>query len=244
MIKFNEYSKKFINLYTNEIPEMLLRLLAHNKVNFSILDLGCGDGDLLLSLYNRGYLQQAKRIVGVDLSLERIKRLKSKKITNLELICSDACNVRDLADSSFDYIFNTQVIEHVPDDKALLVEIHRLLKRRGILYISSVVKKRYGWYIHRCNNKWSLDPTHLREYSSEQEFTFLIENAGFEIDKVKMTLYKFIPLDFLIRRIYFPLFKPKDVNSFFLRHKILRRLRIIKIPIPGYYIIEVVAIKK
>lgn len=261
MIDFEKYSKKFINLYTDEIPEILLKFLEKdnknlalgknfvsslslgNKLNLSVLDLGCGDGALLVALYNRGYLKKMRRIVGVDLSAERLERLKSKAILKLELICSDACDVRQLEDSTFDYIFSESLIEHVPDDKALLAEIRRLLKKDGILYISSIVKKKYGWYIYRCNNKWVRDPTHIREYSSEQEFISLIEDSGLKIIESKMKLCKFHPVEFLVRRIYFPIFKAKNINSFFLNHRILNKLRFIKIPVIGYYNIEVVAKK-
>jgi len=243
MTDFKKYSENFLNLYTDETPEILLKFFDKNKLNLSVLDLGCGDGALLMFLYHKGYLKNAKRIVGVDLSLERLKRIRSQKILSIQLICSDACSVKQLDDNSFDYIFNTQVIEHVPDDKVLLVEIRRLLKKNGILYISSVVKRRYGWYVHRNNGRWVLDPTHVREYSSEKEFVSRVRSAGFKILESKITQYKFIPIEFFVRRIYFPIFKPQNINSFFLRHKILNKLRLIKIPVIGYYTIEVVAEK-
>jgi len=244
MIDFKEYSEKFINLYTDEIPEVLLGLLEKdNRLDLSVLDLGCGDGALLMSLYNKGYLKNMRRIVGVDLSTKRIERLKSKAIFKVELVCSDACNVKQLEDSTFDYVFSESLIEHVPDDKALLVEIQRLLKKDGVLHISSIVKRKYGWYVYRCNNKWVRDPTHIREYSSEQEFVSLIRNSGLKIIEFKTKSCKFHPVEFLIRRIYFLIFKPKNINSFFLRHRILDKLRIIKIPIIGYYNIEVVVKK-
>ncbi len=244
MMDFKEYSENCISLYDNEIPEILSQFCRKTVANSAVLDLGCGDGDLLVALQNNDCLKRMTRIVGVDLSTQRIERLKKRGIPNLELICSDACEVRQLEDNGFDYLFNMQVIEHVPSDKKLLAEIYRLLKKDGILYISSVVKKKYGWYVHRCNNKWVLDPTHLREYSSKEEFISLIRHSGFEIAQTKMTLYKFSPMDFFIKRIYSPIFRPDAINSFFLRHKILNKLRMLKVPIMGYYIIEVVAKKK
>lgn len=240
---FEKYSKNNLNLYTNDIPDILSDVLRENKENICVLDLGCGDGSLLLTLYNNGYFEKTKKVVGVDLSAERLERLKLKKIPGLELLLSDASSVKELNNNDFDLIFNTQVIEHVEDDKKLLSEIYRMLKKGGILYISSVVKSKYGWYVHRCNGKWVLDPTHVREYSSEKEFNSLVESQGFKIVKTKMTLYYFTPIEFLIRRIYYRITRSKNMNSFFLRHKALNILRRIKIPVFGYHIIELIAKK-
>ena len=239
MTDFERYSSNFIQLYTDEVPQGLSGIFHGAMPGFSVLDLGCGDGALLIGLHNKGYLKNAGRIVGVDLSSQRINRLKHNFA--FELICADACNVVQLEDKTFDYIFSSQVIEHVLDDKAFLREIHRLIKDSGILFISSIVKRKYGWYVHRCNKKWALDPTHLREYSSEQEFITLIESARFKVVNLRMTSYKFTPMDFIIRRLYFPIFRHETTNSFFLRHKLLSKFRLLRIPVFGYYIIDLVA---
>ena len=73
---------------------------------------------------------------------------------------------------SFDLVVSTQVIEHVPDDQAFVREIKRVLTSGGLCVVSSVIKMHFGWYFYR--NKQGervLDPTHVREYSSAQEFT-------------------------------------------------------------------------
>ena len=67
----------------------------------------------------------------------------------------------------FDVVISSQVIEHVSDDNELLKEIGRLLKSDGIAYISTVIKKWYGFYIYRNGGKFRLDPTHVKEYPSK-----------------------------------------------------------------------------
>ena len=59
-----------------------------------------------------------------------------------------------LADNSFDFVFNFQLIEHIKDDHKLLQEIHRVLKPGGKLILSTP------------NRTMSItrNPWHIREY--------------------------------------------------------------------------------
>ena len=135
---FKKYSESYINFYTDKPPSDIFEgFFNKNKSGFSIVDLGCGDGSLIFSLY-RNNLKDAEKIIGVDLSPERIERLKLQKIPNLEAICSDACNVKQLENNSIDYVLNSGVIEHVEDDRKLLAEIHRMLKKEGLVYIMTI----------------------------------------------------------------------------------------------------------
>ena len=144
-----------------------------------------------------------------------------------------------------DYVTNTQVIEHVPDEHKLLGEIRRMLRPGGTLYIASVVKKWYGWFYYRtAEGKWALDPTHLREYESLEQFEALIRSGGFQIIESKITPLQLSLMEFLVRRLVFPVFKPTDINGLFSRHRFLDFLRRnLNIHPPGYYIVEVVATK-
>ena len=79
MEKYAESHPHFIDEQEQEIPELLEKLLRHlNDLNksFSIIDLGCGDGRVLYALHSKGLLRNASKIVGVDVSVERIRRLR------------------------------------------------------------------------------------------------------------------------------------------------------------------------
>jgi len=244
-MNFEEYSKSFLHFYTGEIPFLLEKQIdSIGTNNISIIDLGCGDGALLMALFNKHHLDTAKKVVGIDLSPERIKRLGS--CSGIEAICSDVTKVDEIKDGTIDFIICTQVIEHVPDDSALANEIYRQLRIGGMAYIASVVKKWYGWFYYKTKHgKWACDPTHEREYSSKEQFQLLLKNAGFKIRETKLTLYKLSVIEFLIRRILIHLFDINNINSFFMRHNYINYFRkIIKIPVPGYYIIEVIVVKE
>ena len=151
-------------------------------------------------------------------------------------ITSDALNVVELPNSSFDFIICSQLIEHV-DDKLLLFEIKRLLSKKGVAYVSTVTKKWYGLYFYFKYGTFRLDPTHIREYKSANEFTNLVSNNGFNVLSAKSQSVMFPVLDLIIRSlIRFGVVQP-DTN-FYIDHR-LQKARKLKIPVIGYSILEI-----
>jgi len=241
---FRGYSRRHVHFYSEEVSVLLESGLAlANKVvkKPSIVDLGCGDGRLIFALYKRGLLKNVGEIVGVDISEERIGRL-TKELPFVKGIISDASNVKELPDSSFDFVICSQLVEHVEDDDMLVQEIRRLLRVGGLAYISSVIKKWYGVYFYFRDGSFRLDPTHVREYSSVDEFVSLIANNGFEIVDVKTHRVMFPLLDLIIRLfIRIGLLEPNV--RFYQQHKVLSKIRRVRMPVVGYRSIEVLAKK-
>jgi ubiquinone/menaquinone biosynthesis C-methylase UbiE len=238
---FKTYSRTFLHFYSVEIPELLADILQ-KKSNITIADLGAGDGSLLVGLKAKGYLKNSKKVIAVDLSEERCSRLK--QIKGLSVVCSDVTNIAKLKNSTVDLIICTQVIEHV-DQYKLLEEIKRLLKPNGTLYIASIVKKSYGWWYYKtAKGDWALDPTHLREYKSKEDFESVLKSCGFKIQKTELTQLKLSIIEFILRRIVVPIFKPKNINEIFIKYQLLNLLRKrLNIYPPGYFIVETIARK-
>jgi len=243
---FENYSEKQIHFLDSEIPTLLEKTFKDLK-EISVIDLGCGEGQLLHSLIKHGLLKDAENVIGVDLSKTRCNRFK-KNVKIADVICSDVCNVPQLKSKSFDFAICTQVIEHITEEELLLKEINRLLKNDGLLYISSVIKKWYGIYVYMNNGKIRLDPTHVKEYSSEDDFTNLLRKTGFQIIEIEITPVKYSLLDLLIRMfIRLSLISPDGsiANIYGMVPKRMRKFRnMISIPIIGYYIIEVLCKKQ
>lgn len=237
-MNFDAYSKSFLHFHTTELPELVVNALANEQL--SLIDLGAGDGVLLVSLKLNGYLKNATNVVAVDLSEDRCTRLR--QYTDFDVICSDVTHLPTVTNHSFNTVICTQVIEHVDQDK-LLAEIKRIMHVDGKLYIASVVKKWYGWWYYRtAAGKWALDPTHLREYSSKEEYENVIKKAGFQVITTKLSPLKLSIIEFIIRRFISHLYKIESINAFFIRNKwadFLRRYLYIRVP--GYYIIETIA---
>ncbi len=228
-----ETYSKYTHFYSGNVPKLLLKYL--NKYTWkSFLDVGCGDGALLFALNERHHFYN-KMVYGIDLSLNRINR--GKKINpNFKLFVDSAANMQCISDNSIDFLVSTQVVEHVPSDEGMIKEISRVLnKENNIVYISTVFKKWYGWYFYRCNNKWTLDPTHLREYTSDDQLFRILQKNSFSIIESRKSLFWFTISHFFLRKMGI---QNKVNNPFW------KLVSLFKVPIIGYYNWEIVCRKK
>lgn len=224
-MEIKEYSERFIHYYSVYIPPIIQELLAIHTFN-SFADLGCGDGTLLYALIKGGYLEKMASVVAVDVSEHRISNVKklSNKIT---AVVSDVTNMEFLQPESLDFVVSCKVIEHLKDDDRFVAEVGRKLKKNGLFYLSTVYKKWYGWYFYRCNGRWALDPTHLREYQNDSELLPLLKKHGFTVLINQKNTSWFPIADFFLKRLGFG----RDAYD----NRVLGLLRKIKVPIVGYY---------
>lgn len=228
-MNIEEYSKIAPQYYSDYIPQLLKKYLIKSTWN-SFLDCGCGDGALLFALNKEGYFNK-KNIFAIDLSKNRINFVK-KINSKIKAFVDSAEDLKTIKNESIDFFVSTQVIEHV-DDKKMMNEVSRVTKKEGITYISTVHKKWYGWYFYRNNDRWVLDPTHLREYSIDKQLFDNIDKNKFQILENRKTLQKFPILDFFINRM-------NVHNRKFFNTNLIQWIRKIKIPIFGYYNWEIV----
>ena len=105
-----------------------------------VLDLGCGEGRHVLS----AYLEADVHSVGVDLSLDDLRATQQKfseyadpdnPAKSFTLASANALSL-PFADHSFDVVICSEVLEHIPDYRAALAEIERVLKPGGLLCAS------------------------------------------------------------------------------------------------------------
>jgi 2-polyprenyl-3-methyl-5-hydroxy-6-metoxy-1,4-benzoquinol methylase len=231
----NEYSAR-IQFYTGEVPNLLSKCLDQQPWT-SCIDIGCGDGAILHAMDARGLLEN-KSVYALDGSSERIKAVEQIS-ENFVGIISDVCDTA-LEDGSIDVAISTQVIEHVEDDAEMVHEMHRIMKPKGMLYLTTIFKKSYGWYFYRCNGKWAIDPTHLREYSADGQLVDILTAAGFDVLVNKKSIESRSFVDAFMRRVGSRFGVGRRVYD----SGILRHIRKIKIPIPGYYHWELVCQKR
>ena len=224
-MKLGEYSKKYIHYYSDDLPELIEDVFRQNKIK-KFADLGSGDGLILFALFKNGLLDNVEDITAVDISEDRINNVKNIS-DRISCIVADVGNLQMLDSGSLDFAVSNQVIEHMPEEEGLVKEAFRILSKDGIFYLSTVFKKWYGWYFYRCNGKWTLDPTHLREYTEEKQLLDIIEKYNFKLLANKKSLHWFAVSDFVLKRI--------GIRHAAYNNKFLRSLRFIKIPIIGYY---------
>ncbi len=164
-----DYSEKYVQkVVAPKVPPRIRGILDKNDIK-SMIDLGCGDG-ILICATKKEFPELD--VTGVDISPRRIGGLK-KRFPEDKFYVKDVCNTE--LKKKFDFVHASQVIEHVSSDKEMVQEMSRLLKKDGILYCSSVIKKPWAIYQYRNNGKFVLDPTHEREYRNKDEFLDLFK---------------------------------------------------------------------
>ena len=100
-----------------------------------ILDFGCGYGRVLGELYKEGY----DKLIGLDFSPAMIAAARAQyPEIAFEVVQSSTI---PLPDASVDGVLLFSVLTCIPTDegqRALLKEVHRVLNRGGLLYISDL----------------------------------------------------------------------------------------------------------
>lgn len=148
-----------------------------------VLDLGCGEGRHVISVY----LEEDVQAVGVDLSVKDLKASKEKftafaQPENTEKSFGlSAANALQLpfADNTFDKIICSEVLEHIPDYEAALGEISRVLKPGG-LFCASVPRawpEKICWFFSEAYH--NVEGGHLRIFEARQ-LNEQIESMGFK----------------------------------------------------------------
>lgn len=116
-----------------------LSLIKYIKKEDKILEIGCGSGRDLLFLKSKGF-----DIKGIDISKEALNKLKDKaKKANLK-VDVEYSDIESLPfkDNSFDVVYSINTLHFVNIPKAI-EEIHRVIKKQGIVYWSIILKTKY-----------------------------------------------------------------------------------------------------
>jgi len=218
-------------IYDNSMWELCLK---HLKDSDMVVDFGSGGGTLL---YNLAKFSNA-RVIGIEMAESAIMQSKSL-IPQLDIIKGDILNT-PLKSKSIDFIFSTMVVEHI-DDEIFFDEVFRTLRPGGYFFVTSVIKSKNAWYFYKNTaGETVLEPSHLREYKSIQEFENILKPKGFTIIKSSAPRICYPLLDPLFKLVV-KFTKIKNLIGW----KSIEFLRLLtKIPIPGYFSVEVLAKKK
>lgn len=179
---FNEIAKSW-NVIRSEYFEERLKYEILSKVNVKdkvVADLGCGTGFLSLAL-----ALDASIVFSIDQSVNMLKESKklvdSKKIDNVYPIKSDLDNLV-LFDESVDVAFINMALHHVKDAKKAIEEMHRIIKKDGILIISDVLEHNGEWAKEEMFDEWL-------GFSNVQMEQWLVD-AGFDKVNIENTNLK------------------------------------------------------
>lgn len=149
-----------------------------------MLDLGCGDGKM------RPYIQH---YIGLDVSPEALSNIDGMTV------CGTA-EVLPFRDEAFDHVLMCEVFEHIVDRANCLREVHRILKPKGELIMSSP----YG---HHPSHESSSEPITtyglpLFNYKNgrfnENYLTRLLDVFNFKVKYLTVLSVKNIPNNIIL----------------------------------------------
>jgi len=103
-----------------------------------VLDVGCG-----LGMYTAAFLRETKHVFGVEIELDRAVEAGSRARGVVQAVGERL----PFAGEGFDVVFSHEVLEHVEDDRACVVEMARVLRRGGRLAVF-VPNRLYGFETH------------------------------------------------------------------------------------------------
>lgn len=104
---------------------VILSLVAQQS---TVLDIGCGIGILL----DRLRKEKSCKVFGIDISAEAIRALKNNNIDGIVAMVPPV----PLPSNSFDIVIASELFEHVAKPRALLKEMIRIAKAKGIIIIT------------------------------------------------------------------------------------------------------------
>ncbi len=158
------------------IQQKLKLVLKQQKNKGVLLDVGCGTGDFLAAALASGW-----QIKGYEPN-EKARKIAQNK--GVELIQS----TQDLPEKSVDVITMWHVLEHVPDVKAQIAELKRLVKPGGTIVIAVPNYKSFD--AKHYQNYWAAYdvPRHLWHFS-KKSIQGLFAEQNLELVKVKPMWY-------------------------------------------------------
>jgi SAM-dependent methyltransferase len=152
----------------------LTALLGNREVG-SVLEVGCGTGAVLAELVRRGV---GFKHVGIDMSnpAEHV----DANARQLDLRQYDG-NRLPFDDASFDLVYASHVVEHVPDPRGFLRELSRVSRKLVYVEVPCEMNLRNG-HIAIQN---SLKIGHINGYTPEY-FMVLLQTAGLKVLDIRV----------------------------------------------------------
>lgn len=183
-----KYAREFVNPQEDGHPVNIaqtqtFRFLAGRLVPPGrLLEIGCGNGRLLLLARAAGW-----QVQGIELSPFLAESVRRE--FGIEVKVADFLAYEPAPSERYEVVILRHVLEHLPDGRAALTTIHRLLAPAGyaLLEFPNIdaldlrlkrLFRRLGW--HRKRYPPDYRPGHCNEYN-RKAFEFLAGAAGFRL---------------------------------------------------------------
>lgn len=137
------------------VEEIVGQFAPHRETN-RLLDIGCGAGSLLLAAQKNGWDAQ-----GLDVSPNAIKHVRELGFNVFHGELRDA----HFPSEHFDVITAVELLEHLPDPRAELKEIARLLRPDGLFWTTTPHARGLAARVLGLEWRCILPPEHLQLFS-------------------------------------------------------------------------------
>jgi len=172
-----ETGGRFVAIFEGAIALLLqlrvLGILRREKGPASLLDVGCGRGNLLGAFRNRGW-----RTLGLQLSGTAAEAARRR--WGVEVRCEELTDT-DLPPGSFRVVTFYHVLEHLPRPKAYLLRARQLLEERGLLVAEVPNHGGAGFRLLRRRHLCYDYPHHLH-FFTPSSLRGLFSDCGFEVE--------------------------------------------------------------
>lgn len=175
-IQAEKYDTTFYGKHARKNYEYILNELNYLKEG-SILDIGCGTGELLYIINKKGL-----KLYGIDLSDKMIEKAKEKLQNHANLTIGDSENL-PYKDNKFDIIICNDSFHHYPNPIKALKEMNRVLKNNGKIIMGDCYQPFIFRQIMNIFIKFSKDGD-VKIYS-KKEFINMFKGSKFKNIKYK-----------------------------------------------------------
>lgn len=141
----------------------------------TVVDLGCGTGDLLAPLKER-----SQRVIGVEKSSRMLETARSRFAgdgKNVELRIGELEHL-PVRDGEADAAVINMVLHHLAEPQKAFKEVHRLLKKGNIFVVVDLLQHQQEFMRERFSDRWL-------GFSIEEIRTWL-ESCGFVVEKTEI----------------------------------------------------------
>jgi len=184
-----EYLENRPDFFSFIRPQEALLFYTHIKMmKGPILDYGCGDGFFAHTIFPKKTIDE-----GLDLESSRIK--EAKKLDCYKNLQTYSGTTIPFEDNHFGTIISNCVFEHIPHIKNAVKEMHRVLKKDGLL-MTSVMCSTWnenllgGSLFGKKYINWFNGVQHHDSLLLKEQWRKLFKTTGYEIVEESDYLYK------------------------------------------------------
>ena len=169
-LQFDLVKRATASLQLDEVAVYLSKR-GRTTSGLSLLEIGCGHGNMLREARNNGY-----EVRGLEYSADAARVANAK--LGSDVVRVGAITEDTFPEQSFDICILADVIEHVRDPASFIRNIQRILKVGGVVFVAT--PSIASWSARLLGRHWmEYKPEHLF-YFDPSCITRLLSNAGFD----------------------------------------------------------------